>query len=97
MAEQLSLFDPPKKVYAPGPPDLRLAYKFLYSSLQRLRNIRAMPWNARELAETTGYFERYCPMFEHEGPQMLAEFHALVRKLDGTDINDSDTWLPEED
>jgi hypothetical protein len=95
MAEQLSLFDPPKKAYVKGPPDLKLIYKYLYSNLQRLRNARCMPWDEFDLNEITGNFDLFCPMYEHEGPDMLAEFHQLVIKLTGRVQSDPETWLPE--
>ena len=95
MAEQLSLFEPPKKAYVPPPPNLPLAYKYLCSYLRRLSPARAMPYDARELAEITQRFEHYCPMMEHEGPEMLADFKEMVARLAGTDKNDETTWLPE--
>lgn len=95
MAEQLSFFDPPKTAYVAPPPNLPLAYKYLCSYLRRLSPARAMPYDAVELAEITQRFEYYCPMFEHEGPEMLADFREMVERLAGTDISDSSTWLPE--
>jgi hypothetical protein len=54
-----------------------------------------MPWDDFDLNEITENFELFCPMYEYEGPEMLAEFRELVIKLMGRVRSDPDTWLPE--
>jgi hypothetical protein len=94
MAEQLSLFDAPKPVYEPGPPDLDFLYKYLFSTLQRLRRIPYMPFSPLQLSIATQRFEEFCPLFQNEeADAMLVEYHALIAELEGTSERDEDTWL----
>lgn len=96
MAEQLSLFDAPKPVYTPAPPDLNMIYKFLFSKLQRLRFARCMPWSVDEIKWISSVFDEFCPMYEHEGPQMLADYRELIARLAHTVRADESTWLEDD-